>query len=82
MHHSNNNLRDQAISQKYVIFGTDILDNLAVAGVEADSAETEVELELHIKCSAYAIIKLSRQKIEMETNPAYGEVGQFHHEPI
>ena len=81
MHHSDNNLRDQAISQKYVIFGTDILNtcsSLILSGVEADSTETEVELELH-KCSAYEIVKLSRQRVKMETNPAYGEVGQFHH---
>ena len=41
--------------------------------------ETEVELELH-KCSAYEIVKLSRQRVEMENNPAYGEVGLFHRE--
>ena len=35
--------------------------------------ETEVELELH-KCSAYEIVKLSRQRVKMEKNPAYGEV--------
>ena len=49
-----------------------------MAGVESDSTEIEVELELH-KCSAYEVVKLSRQRVKMETNPAYGEVGQFHH---
>jgi hypothetical protein len=48
-----------------------------MSGVEGSSPETEVELELH-KCSAYEIVKLSRQRVEMENNPAYGEVGQFH----
>ena len=45
------------------------------------SPETEVELELH-KCSAYEIVKLSQQRVNMENNPAYGEVGPglFHHE--
>ena len=49
--------------------------------MEGSSTETEIELELH-SCSAYEIVKLSRQRVEMETNPAYGEVGQYHHEQI
>ena len=52
-------------------------DPLILSGVEGSSTETEADLELH-KCSAYEIVKLSRQRVEMETNPAYGEVGQFH----
>ena len=42
----------------------------------ASSTEIEVDLELH-KCSAYEIVKLSQQRVKMESNPAYGEVGQF-----
>ena len=42
--------------------------------MEGSSTETEADLELH-KCSAYEIVKLSQQRVEMETNPAYGEVG-------
>ena len=52
-------------------------DLLILSDVEGSSTETEADLELH-KCSAYEIVKLSQQRIEMETNPAYGEVGQFH----
>ena len=49
-----------------------------MSGVEGSSNETEAVLELY-KCSAYEIIKLSRQRVEMETNPTCCEVGQFHH---
>ena len=35
-----------------------------------------MDLELQ-KCSAYEIVQLSQQKVKMEDNPAYGEVGQF-----
>ena len=45
--------------------------------MEGSSPETEVELELH-KCSAYEIVKLSRQRVEMENNSAYREVGLFY----
>ena len=52
-------------------------ESLILLDVEGPSTETEADLELH-KCSAYEIVNLSRQRVEMETNPAYGEVGQFH----
>ena len=54
-------------------------DPLILSGGEGSSTETEADLELH-KCSAYEIVNLSQQRVEMETNPAYGEVGQFHHQ--
>ena len=86
MYHSDN-LQHQTISQKYVLFAilcqcTIItLDNPLIlyimSGVEGFSTEAEIKLELH-KCSAYEIVKLSRRRVEMETNPAYGEVGQLH----
>ena len=49
-------------------------DSLILSDVEGSSTETEADLDLH-KCSAYEIVNLSQQKVEMETNPAYGEVG-------
>ena len=51
-------------------------DLLILSGGEGSPSETEADLELH-KCGAYEIVKLSRQRVEMETNPAYGEVGHF-----
>ena len=52
-------------------------DPLILSDVEGSTTEIEADLELH-KCSAYEIVKLSRQRVEMETNPAYGEIGHFH----
>ena len=50
------------------------------SAVNALGSSTEIEADLELqKCSAYEIVNLSRQRVEMETNPAYGEVGQFHH---
>ena len=60
----------------YILMYITITKFLILSGVEGSSPETEVELELH-KCSAYEIVKLSRQKVEMENNPAYGEIETF-----
>ena len=40
-----------------------------------DSAR-DVELE---RCGAYKIVRLSKQKVVMNENPAYGEVGRSRH---
>ena len=36
----------------------------------------DIELE---RCGAYEIVRLSKQKVVMNENPAYGEVGRSHH---
>ena len=41
---------------------------------QRDGDTQNVELQ---RCEAYEIVKLSKQKVTMETNPAYGEIGQF-----
>ena len=41
---------------------------------QRDGDTHNVELQ---RCEAYEIVKLSKQKVTMETNPAYGEIGQF-----
>ena len=33
-----------------------------------------VDIDL-MKCGAYEVIKLSRQRVTMNENPAYGEIG-------
>ena len=35
-----------------------------------------IELE---RCGAYEIVRLSKQKVVMNENPAYGEVGRSRH---
>ena len=40
------------------------------------ASSTEADLELQT-CNAYEVVKLSQQRLQMENNPAYGEVGQF-----
>ena len=35
----------------------------------------DIELE---RCGAYEIVRLSKQKVVMNENPAYGEVGRSH----
>ena len=37
-----------------------------------ENNDTNIELRT---CEAYEIVKLSKQKVSMEVNPAYGEVG-------
>ena len=36
----------------------------------------DIELE---RCGAYEVVRLSKQKVVMNENPAYGEVGRSHH---
>ena len=37
-----------------------------------DSDENDIELK---KCGAYEVVQLSRQRVTMNENPAYGEIG-------
>ena len=37
-----------------------------------DSVSLNIELQ---KCEAYEVVKMSRQRVTMNDNPAYGEVG-------
>jgi hypothetical protein len=39
-----------------------------------DHPSDNVDLDL-VKCGAYEVVKLSRQRIAMNDNPAYGEIG-------
>ena len=41
---------------------------------DGQNGRSNANMQLH-KCEAYEIIKLSKQKVKMEDNPAYGEVG-------
>ena len=34
----------------------------------------DVDVDL-VKCRAYEVVKLSRQRVTMNVNPAYGEIG-------
>lgn len=37
-----------------------------------------VDIDL-VKCGAYEVVKLSRQRVAMTDNPAYGEIGIIVH---
>ena len=37
-----------------------------------------VDIDL-VKCGAYEVVKLSRQRVAMTDNPAYGEIGVIVH---
>jgi hypothetical protein len=39
-----------------------------------DHPSDNVDIEL-VKCGAYEVVKLSRQRVAMNDNPAYGEIG-------
>ena len=41
---------------------------------EDDGNARSVEMQ---KCEAYEIVKLSKQKVVVESNPAYGEIGHI-----
>ena len=40
--------------------------------IRVDSNNVDIELQ---KCGAYEVVKLSRQRVTMNDNPAYGEIG-------
>ena len=45
-----------------------------IVGNQQRGDTSEISIEM-VKCGAYEIVQLSRQRVTMNDNPAYGEIG-------
>ena len=65
-----------SVQQYEVIKHNNIYVVIIIADCDSEDGGNARRVEMQ-KCEAYEIIKLSKQKVVMESNPAYGEIGRI-----
>ena len=83
IHYNNNFSFEIAVALSIILT---VVLVIAVAMIIKSSSNNGIENVVHTKeeinvamqrCGAYDVIQLSKQKVKMNQNPAYGEIGTF-----